>query len=67
MSVPAGPDERWSLDFLADVFGPGRAFRILAVTCDHTRECLSLVAFAISLGPMAARWLTLDPRRAGRP
>lgn len=25
MPVPAGPGERWSLDFLADVFGPGGA------------------------------------------
>ena len=44
MPMPAAPRERWSLDFLADVFGPGRRFRILAVTCDHTRECLALVA-----------------------
>ena len=36
--------ERWSLDFLSDVFGPGRRFRILAVIDDHTRECLALVA-----------------------
>ena len=44
MPMPAAPRERWSLDFLADVFGPGRRFRILAVIDDHTRECLALVA-----------------------
>ncbi len=28
---PAGPGVRWSLDFLSDVFGDARRFRILAV------------------------------------
>ena len=53
MPAPAAPGERWSLDFVSDVFGPGRRFRILAVTWDHTRECLALVALALVLGPMA--------------
>ena len=26
MPVPAAPGERWSLDFLSDIFGPGRRF-----------------------------------------
>ena len=41
MPVPSGPNERWSLDFLADVFGSARRFRVLAVIDDHTRECLA--------------------------
>src|SRR5206468_2365780 len=44
MSVPSGRLQRWSLDFLSDVFGPGRRFRILAVIDDFTRECLALIA-----------------------
>ncbi len=44
LPLPACPSQRWSLDFLCDVFGPGRRFRILAVIDDFTRECLCLVA-----------------------
>ena len=31
IKVPHRPNDRWSLDFLADVFEPGRRFRIFAV------------------------------------
>ena len=67
--VPSAPGERWSLDFLADVFGGGRAVRsrrprtdggrrlALAVTCDHTRERLALVADAAISGARVAREL----------
>ena len=44
MTFPQGPNQRWSLDFLSDVFADGRRFRILAVVDDFTRECLALVA-----------------------
>ena len=37
MPVPAAPGERWSLDVLSDVFGPGRRFRVLATIDDHTQ------------------------------
>lgn len=37
MPVPDGPSKRWSLDFVSDVFGPGRRFRILCVIDDFTR------------------------------
>ena len=30
LSVPSGPCERWSLDFVSDVFGPGCRFRMPA-------------------------------------
>ena len=57
MPVPAAAGERWSLDFLSDVFGPGRRFRILAVIDDHTRECLALVAdTSISRASGSACW-----------
>jgi putative transposase len=42
--APAGPNQRWSLDFLSDAFTDGRRFRILGVVDDFTRECLALVA-----------------------
>ena len=50
VNTPQRPNDRWSLDFLSDVFEPGRRFRILAVIDDCTRECLGLVAD----GPQAA-------------
>ncbi len=34
------PNQRWSLDFLADNFGASRKFRILAVNGDCCRENL---------------------------
>jgi putative transposase len=44
MTLPQGPNQRWSLDFLSDAFSDGRRFRILAIVDDFTRECLALVA-----------------------
>lgn len=67
MPVPAAPGERWSLDFLADVFGPGRRFRILAVIDDHTRECLALVADTSISGARVGRELDAVMRLYGKP
>ena len=44
MTLPQGPDQRWSLDFVSDTLTDGRRFRILVVVDDFTRECLCLVA-----------------------
>jgi len=38
MTMPQGPNQRWSLDFVSDVFAGGRRFRILCVVDDFTRE-----------------------------
>lgn len=43
MGLPSTPNQRWSLDFLADQLGNGRRFRILAVIDDFSRECLATV------------------------
>jgi len=43
MTLPQGPNQRWSLDFAADTLTDGRRFRILVVVDDFTRECLCLV------------------------
>ena len=58
--VEARPDARWSLDFVHDQFANGQRFRVLNVVDDVTRECLAAIPFAIGLGPVAARRLTLD-------
>ena len=31
LSVPAGPNQRWSLDFVSDALGDGRRIRVLAI------------------------------------
>jgi len=38
LTVPSRPSERWSLDFVSDVFAESRRLRILAVIDDYTRE-----------------------------
>ena len=40
MSVPIGPNERWSMDFVSDSLGDGRKFRTFNVVDDCTREAL---------------------------
>ena len=67
MPVPDGPGQRWSLDFLSDVFGAGRRFRILSVIDDHTRECLALVADTSIPGQRVARELDAVVRLYGKP
>jgi len=59
MTLPQGPDQRWSLDFVSDMLTDGRRFRILAVVDDFTRECLCLVADTSLSGARVARGLTL--------
>ena len=44
LTLPQGPNQRWSLDFVSDTLTYSRRFRILAVVDDFTRECIALVA-----------------------
>lgn len=67
MPIPLGPMQRSSLDFLSDVFGAGRRFRILAVIDDFTRECLALVADTSLSGTRVARELDALIEHHGRP
>ncbi len=64
MLVPQWPNDRWSLDFVADQFIDGRRLRILVVVDDCTRECLALVADTSISGIRVARELDrlLDER-----
>lgn len=57
MTVPQGPNQRWSMDFVSDAFADGRRFRILCVVDDFTRECLALVADTSLSGMRVAREL----------
>lgn len=57
MTIPQGPNQRWSLDFVSDALGDGRRFRVLCVVDDFTRECLALVADTSLSGSRVAREL----------
>lgn len=63
MTLPQGPNQRWSLDVLAD----GRRFRVLVVVDDFTRECLALVADVSLSGRRVARELDRLVELRGRP
>ena len=57
MTMPQGPNQRWSLDFVSDAFACGRRFRILCVVDDLTRERLALVGDTSLSGARVAREL----------
>ena len=42
--VEAGPNARWSLDFVYDQFADGRRFRVLNIVDDATKECLGAIS-----------------------
>ena len=42
LSVPEAPNKSWSMDFMADRLGDGRAFRLLNVLDDFNREGLAI-------------------------
>lgn len=67
MTIPQGPDQRWSLDFVTDALADGRRFRILAVVDDFTRECLALVADTSLSGRRVARELDALMATRSRP
>ena len=57
VTIPQGPNQRWSLDFVSDVLAGSRRFRVLAVVDDYTAECLCLVADTSLSGLRVAREL----------
>ena len=67
MTLPQGPNQRWSLDFVSDTLTDGRRLRILAVVDDFTRECLCLVADTSLSGKRVARELDAVIARRGKP
>jgi putative transposase len=67
LSVPQGPNQRWSLDFVSDQLTSGRRFRILTVVDDFTRECLALVADTSLSGARVGRELDLIAATRGLP
>lgn len=64
---PAGPNRRWSLDFVSDALAGGRRLRIPAVVDDFTRECLALAADTSLSGRRLARELDGLVAQRGKP
>ncbi len=67
LTMPQGPNQRWSLDFVSDTLTDSRRFRMLAVVDDFTRECLTLVADTSLSGVRVGRELDAVIARRGRP
>jgi putative transposase len=67
MAVPDGPNQRWSLDFVADSLSWGRRFRILCIVDDFTREALALVVDTSIGGQRLASELDVLIARRGKP
>src|SRR5262249_6459784 len=56
-SVPAAPNERWSMDFVSDSLSDGRRLRIFNVVDDCTREALTMEVDTSITGHRVARLL----------
>lgn len=67
MTIPQGPNQRWSLDFVSDALDWGRRFPVLAVVDDFTREALALVVDTSLSGARVARELDALIASRGRP
>jgi putative transposase len=49
LAVPAASNVTWSMDFMADRLGDGRAFRLLNVLDDFNREGLGIEVDLVSI------------------
>ncbi len=67
MPMALVPNQRWSLDFVADTFGASCKFRILAAIDDCCRENLCLIADTSISGARVARELDALVRIYGKP
>ena len=67
MPVPLRPNDRWSMDFVADSFGASRRLRILAINDDCCRENLCLAGDTSISGARVARELDTLVRLYGKP
>lgn len=67
MPVPLRPNDRWSMDLVADTFGASRRLCILAIYDDACRENLCLVGDTRISGVRVARELGTLVRLYGKP
>jgi len=67
LPVAGGPNERWSIDFMADSLATGRRFRTLNVVDDYSRECLWIEVDTSLGGQRVARVLEQLRQSRGGP
>jgi len=67
MTIPQGPNQRWSLDFVSGALSDGRRFRVLCVIDDFSRECLATVVDTSISGIRVARELDRIAEMRGFP
>jgi len=65
--LPEGPNERWSMDFMADSLATGRGFRTLNIVDDFTRECVAIEVDTSLCGERVTRVLERVIERRGKP
>lgn len=65
--LPQGPNQRWSLDFVADQLTTGRRFRILTVVDDFTKESLAAMPDTSITGRRLVAELDRIVDRRGKP
>lgn len=66
-AIPSAPNERWSMDFMADSLESGRSFRTLNVVDDFSRECLGIEVDTSLSGERVSRVLDAIIERRGKP
>ena len=67
VELASGPNQRWSMDFVAARLEDGRPFRILTVVDQFTRECVAIRAKPRLSGHDVADALDLAVRERGKP
>lgn len=67
MTIPQGPSQRWSLDFVSDAPADGGRFRILCVIDDFSRERLATAVDTSLSGNRVARELDRIAEMRGYP
>ena len=65
--LPQNPNQRWSLDFVADQLTTGRRFGILTVVDDFTKECSATVPDTSLTGRRRVSELDKIVERRGKP
>jgi len=67
VDLATGPNQRWSMDFVADRLDDGRKFRVLTVVDQFSRECVALQAKPRLQGTDVAEALDQAIRQRGKP
>lgn len=67
LTIPVGPNQRWSMDFMHDALVGGRSLRILNIIDDFTRECVAMVVDTSLGGDRVSRVLDQLKEERGLP